>query len=423
VLKVVEERLVYQLNNSVPIVEGAVRHAAHEAGEKLGHMIGDALGTPMGKAMKEPIQEVVGNLAEGSDASLRIGEKLGDKLAKVISNLSSAILGDQVGDAMEDLVVAGLKAAGGALGNMHLDLGLVQERSVGLPPLVSGVWEKMAQLLKKLVHLLPTATSTLKLARKEVSKLYSNMNSIFMTFEHKGSKIFDAIAGLWRTLWSCYFAVLVSMYPLLLFYAFWSRGYFGGPQPLSKEEEERYQKPKSFTESCVVCCHSCSMCTKVCHDTQLCLWSLVIALQVLALLVFVVSITLCVVAGVKAFLLSGCAQVYVINDYLICKEALLSLRKFVETFELEGALTPLEESCTDNDLLACQLISRKMASSTILTTVFSLLGALVTLQLVFDSAVNHEQARWRRMVNKRLMEEEMTAVADAAQAQASGESA
>mmetsp|Transcript_123817 Transcript_123817/g.361512 ORF Transcript_123817/g.361512 Transcript_123817/m.361512 type:complete len:1048 (+) Transcript_123817:69-3212(+) len=418
VLKVVEEKVVKQLNQSIPLVEGAVKHAAHEAGEKLGHMIGDILGTPMGHALKEPIQEVIGKMADDSAASQRIGEKLGEGLAVAISNLSASILGDQVGDAMEGLVVAGLKAAGdGASSKLHL--GLLQERSGGIPVLVSGVWEKMAELLKKLVNMLPSATDTLKFARKEVSKLYSNLNSIFRIFENKGAQIFDSISSLWRMLWTIYFLFLVSLYPFILFYALWCRGWFSGPQPLTAEEEEAYQKPQTFRESCAACRRSCSMCMKLCHDTSLCLWSLVMLVQVIALVVFVISIALCILAGVKVFITAGCAQIYVINDETICKEALVSIRDFLSTFVVSSALTPLEDSCVSNDLLACELISRKMATSSALTTVFSLLSAVLTLQLTFDSAISHEQARWRRIVTKKMLDEEAEALADVAQASGS----
>uniref|UniRef100_A0A7S1LCV0 Uncharacterized protein n=1 Tax=Alexandrium catenella TaxID=2925 RepID=A0A7S1LCV0_ALECA len=308
-----------------------------------------------------------------------------------------------------------MEAAGDKL-MPKLHLGLVQEKSMGLPALVSGAWEKMAQLLKKLVNLLPSATSTLKLARKEVSKLYSNLNSIFRIFEHKGEEVFRSVSSLWRATWTIYFAFLVSLYPVLLFYSFWCRGYFGGPFPLTDEEEDAYQKPESFKESCASCQRSCMMCLKLSHDHHLFLWSLVILVQVIALTVFIASIVICILAGVKAFLSSGCAQIYVINDAVICKEALVSLRDFLSTFVVQGALTPLEDSCTSNDLLACQLIARKMANSTALTTVFSLLAALLTMQMIFDSAINHEQARWRRIINKKIMDEEAAALADAAQA-------
>mmetsp|Transcript_54196 Transcript_54196/g.168052 ORF Transcript_54196/g.168052 Transcript_54196/m.168052 type:complete len:714 (-) Transcript_54196:157-2298(-) len=414
VLVVVEDRLINQLNHSMPLVEGAVRHAAHDAGEKLGHWIGGILGSPMGTAMKEPIEEVIAQMAGDSPSSRRMGARLGDGLAEAISNLSASILGDQVGDAMEDLVVKGLEASGDVL-QKDLHIGLLQERSGGLMSLV-GVWNQMGDFLKKLVNLLPSATTTLKFARKEVSKLYSNLNSIFKVFESKGGDVFDSISGLWRTLWTVYFIFLVSLYPLILFYAFWCRGFFGGPQPLTAQEEEAYHRPSSIRESCELCQRSCSACMKMCHDTHLCLWSLVMLVQVVALVVFIVSIVLCVLAGVKAFLTAGCAQIYVINDDLICREALLSIRNFLSTFTVEGALTPLEDSCKENKLLACELISKKMAQGTVLTTVFSLLAALLTFQMMFDSAIGHEQARWRRIVNKQILAEEADALVDAAQA-------
>lgn len=298
---------------------------------------------------------------------------------------------------MEGLMAAARFTADEAEGNLGLLL-LEEDAVRGLPELVSGVWEKMAQMLKKLADTLPIAASTLKFARREVSKLSSNLRSVFKTFDSRGRGVFDNSAGFWRRMWTLYFVLLVILQPCILYYAFWAKGYFGGPQPLTPKEEEAYLRPETFRESLAACLVTCSMCVKKSHDTQLCIWSVIVLFQAIALSVFIVSTVLCAFAGVQAFLVAGCADVYIINDDLICQEAMASLTNFLSSFWVEEALVPLKDSCDHFKLLTCQLIRRKMVNSTVLTTIFSLLAALLTFQMIIDSAILHEQARWRRIV-------------------------
>merc|ERR1712071_437439 len=139
----------------------------------------------------------------------------------------------------------------------------------------------------------------------------------------------------------------------------------------------------------------CYHCFTSCHDSDLCFWSCILLMQVLILIIFIISVVLCIFAGVKAFILSGCAQIYMLGDSTICLETLQTLREWLSSFSVvpgEG----LNSACSDNNLLTCQLISERMAQSTVLTTVFSFLAVILNMQLLIESACLHERAKWMR---------------------------
>jgi len=269
----------------------------------------------------------------------------------------------------------------------------------------SASWHTVVDTLRSLTNLIPTASNTIKKARTDVSKAASNFRSIFGIFEVKGPKIFEVVASLNSIIWTCYYCVLFPLSLLILYYAFWASGYFGGPQPLPKLEDE-VEAPRTWRQRCGVCYTSCLICCTNYHDTQLCFWSAVLLMQIIVLLMFVISIVLCVLAGIKAFITAGCSQVYLLGDSTVCSAMLATLQNFLSTFFVQDAVEALDDICPANNLLTCQLITENMQSSTILTTIFGFLGTLLTMQILVESAVLHEQARYRRMFNMRLAPKE-----------------
>jgi len=272
----------------------------------------------------------------------------------------------------------------------------------------SGVWDNLANMLSMLVHLIPKASSSLKYARQEVSKAASNLNSIFGIFEAKGPTIFNLVAKLWRVLWVLYYFFFVPQVLFLLYYGFWSSGWFGGPQPIPGASDPT-ERPQTWGDKLRVCWESCCVCCQQYHDLQLCLWSFIILMQILTLVLFVVSIALCITAGVKAFIVTGCSQIYILGDSTVCTATLGTLRQWVSSFFVADALEPLVESCRNNQLLTCSLISQKMKTSAMLTTACSFLATILSLQIVIDMAMLHEQARFRRVQAKIKLEESMEA--------------
>mmetsp|Transcript_38433 Transcript_38433/g.96456 ORF Transcript_38433/g.96456 Transcript_38433/m.96456 type:complete len:676 (+) Transcript_38433:201-2228(+) len=437
---IIEKRISTLLNTSTPKLESAIRNAAHKAGETLGKKLGQALATPVGQAIEPAVNAIIGDITNGSDSAKKLlGGELSKELGKAVANMTTQKISEEAGEVAEDLVDMALKKGSGAAGDILekvtnrlakpslLDAGIdklyhsvstsrrlkdqvdrvdvlsalaTSATVVGptdvIKDAVSGAWNTMVNLLKALVNTLPTATSMLKYARREVSKLYSNLDSTFEVFEVKGPALFNKIAGYYRAIWLLYFLCLLPLNLLILYYAFWSGGYFGGPVPIAEDEHEA---PKTFREKCALCCSSCSSFMRKGHDTTMCFWSVVLFMQIIVLVIFLASIALCILAGVKAFILAGCDQIYVLGDLTICSETLGNLKGFMDSFFVSDATAPLTATCDEDHLLTCGLIKKKMSTSTILTTVFSLLATLFSLQLIIDSAVLHEQARWRRLAH------------------------
>jgi hypothetical protein len=267
------------------------------------------------------------------------------------------------------------------------------------------IFEEISTLLADLMNLLPAAVSTIKDARSEVCTVAQTMTSIFDVFAVKGPEIFDEVASIYSTLWIVYFCLLIPLTLGTLIYGFWASGYMGGPAAADwpEETEEEAARPKTFTDKMGSCWNACCICCATCHDNTLCFWSCVIVLQIIVLVLFVVAIVLCVLAGVKAFINMACEEIYMLNEADMCYNVLTSVKGFITTFIVDPTI-PLDVTCDEKKLLLCELISKKMATSTMLTVIFSFLSAMFQYQLIVESAVLHERAVMRRIYDERFPE-------------------
>jgi len=264
--------------------------------------------------------------------------------------------------------------------------------AVAPPPVavnLTGVWQSVITLLDTMQVILPTVISDLKNARTQVSALSSSMGNIFVVFKAKGPPIFDLVSSLYKVLWVAYYFLLAGLTAGVLFYGFWAGGYCGGPTP---DEDEEYTPPQSFYQRCAACCRCCTMCLQTCHDNHLCFWSGLIFAQVFVLILFLVSILLCVLAGVKTFMVAGCSLFYPLGDGVVCTQTLKTLRNFLTTF-WPGLGSTVFGACDQHKLLTCQLIGEKLKNSTIMTIIGSMGAAVFSLQMVLDSACLHERRR------------------------------
>jgi hypothetical protein len=418
IITIVNKKLGKVVREGAPKLQGAMDGAINKVGDEVGAMVGDKLGAPLIDALKVPIEEVVGKALNNTEAGVVIGDLLGDAVASKLQNVTAKVLGNKLSDILNNSINDAIANAADLIGNTadkaNAKLGLVQtgagmesfaeihDMQMGL----TGGFDKMATLMRTFLKLLPQATDNLKFAKQEVGEAAKVMDTVFEKFEMKGPAIFDNIAKLWTMLWSLYFVFLLPMTLGLLYYGFWASGYFGGPQALSAEP---VVEPQGFTDRLCTCCSACNFCMKSFHDTQLCFWSCIILFEAVCLLIFVISLVLCCFAGVKAFMSAGCAQVYLLNDNNICLETVGTLRKFLATFYVGGAWEALDKVCFSNNLLTCNLIASEMASSCILTTVFSFLAAVFSFQMIIESACLHTRARYRRMIDGIGKEEEVVA--------------
>mmetsp|Transcript_32146 Transcript_32146/g.84904 ORF Transcript_32146/g.84904 Transcript_32146/m.84904 type:complete len:1034 (+) Transcript_32146:79-3180(+) len=411
VVRVIEHQIQSIVGRTAPQIEEALDNSIHQATDSIADTLAGAISGPIVIGLEDPIADILGG-ALGSEAVGRtVADQLVPGLGTLLANATSDALSDQIDNALDQLIHQALEAASNAVNSTLGEVAApsllalqVQQAPQGL----SQAWTNIVNMLRSLTNLVPTANMALRQAREPVSSAASQLDSIFVVFEVRGPAIFDTIAYYYSVLWTLYFILLTPLTLGVLYYGFWSGGFFGGPAPIDKDEDEE-APPRTWREKCGVCVRSCGICGMRYHDTQFCFWSAIIVMQVVVLVVFLVAVALCVLAGVKAFVLTGCSQVYMLNDATICTSTMNMLRNFLGTFFVSDAVEALENVCPTNNLMTCQLINAKMKSSVIMTTVFSLLGALFSLQMLIESAVLHEQARYRRMYNEKVLDDETPA--------------
>lgn len=259
----------------------------------------------------------------------------------------------------------------------------------------SEVFMKVKKTLDQLQAILPEVIDDMKFAKKEVSAVSKQLHSIFNTFEMKGPPIFGEVADLYGTLWKAYYALFATITVGMLFYGFWATGWCGGPKAADAAEE--VPSPVCFVDKCRLCCSACSTCMSACHDNFMCFWSCIILCEVVVLLVFIIAIILTLISGIKAFLGAGCSSIYFLADPSVCTGILAMVKGWLGTFWGEAA-SAIDSVCDSESLLTCMLIEDKLMKSVIWTTMGSLVAALLSFQMIVNTAQLHEQARWVRLV-------------------------
>jgi hypothetical protein len=262
---------------------------------------------------------------------------------------------------------------------------------------MSGIWGELNMVLTSLQLVLPSVVDNLKFARKEVSAVSKQLDTIFGAFQQKGPPIFNEVAALYSTLWTSYYLLFAILTVSVLFYGLWASGWFGGPTAALADED--YVPPETFMDRVMACCNACQACCRGCQESDITFWSVILIMQVLVLVLFLVSILLCILAGVKAFLAAGCAQIYIVNDSKICTGVLGMIRRWLMSFLLEDPFL-IHDACDAHTLLTCQLIGAKLKKSAVFTTVGSMMAAVFSFQMIIESAILHERARWRKIFDE-----------------------
>lgn len=252
----------------------------------------------------------------------------------------------------------------------------------------------LSTLLGNLQAILPDVIKNLKDARQQVSAASEQMKSTFNTFKEKGPPIFDQVAALYSSLWTAYFTLFATLTLSILVYGFYSSGMLcelGG----SSSDDAGYEEPVGLVARLSVCYSACTSCLSACTGSSMCFWSFLIFMQVICLVLFIVAIILCLVTGLQAFMNAGCAGIYIINDGQVCGSAMESLQVFLSTFLQNGPA--LAVTCDAETLLACKVIGNEIKDSATGIVVGGLMAAVFTFQLIIESAILHERARWLRI--------------------------
>lgn len=308
-----------------------------------------------------------------------------------------------VGDASKDVILIVDNLVDERLHFVECKLNLTNctgaEEAKDMPLVLSGAFTFLTTTLQELKTALPVVIDNLKFAKSEVSKVHSSMLSIMKVLKGKAPPMFYQISSLYKAMWVGYFIFFGHLTLGMLFYGFWASGWFGGPSVAAGDEA--VEPPKTMCDKVRVCCRSCNACLRGCHDRHLCFWSVLILMEVIVLVVFVLAVVICVLGGIQAFMSAGCSQVYILADRTICTVALKTMRTFLKTF-WPGA--NINDTCVKETLLTCKLIAEQVVSAVKLSMVGGLTASVLSFQLLVDSAVKHEQATFRRLLNAEAKE-------------------
>eukprot|EP00928_Gymnodinium_smaydae_P052821 TRINITY_DN36979_c0_g1_i1.p1 TRINITY_DN36979_c0_g1~~TRINITY_DN36979_c0_g1_i1.p1 ORF type:complete len:975 (-),score=161.74 TRINITY_DN36979_c0_g1_i1:65-2989(-) len=350
----------------------------------------DAFATQI-QGMVKKIQSFMSMLAEyaGEEGMARLREKVADFLKGAKAELLDAIVGQ--------LVVS----------KNHRSHALLQISHEVRQPAGGAQWLKMVGMLETIQAMLPQVIDNLKLAREQVSSISKVLDSLFSTFKSQGLPIFKQLAGAYRMLWFGWFFLLASFSLGILYYGFWASGWFGGPKAPENTDDEP-EPPTGFVERCkclgracytAICC-----CSGPCCYPRCVFWSLLLLGQLFVLVMFIISLVLCIVSGIKMFLASGCSAIYVLGDEKTCTETLKMMQSWLTSFQGGAPELEIEEVCTNHALMTCAVIQDKLTSSAILTAVGAVLASVVTFQLLIESAILFERAQNRRLIDAMLKE-------------------
>jgi len=259
---------------------------------------------------------------------------------------------------------------------------------------VSAAWSDVNTLLTEMYDILPSGVTALSDAKSDVQQVYKTLETIFTMLSTKGPTIFSEASDVYKLIWILYFVVMLPFSLGILYYGFWASGWFGGPKPNSEEEFTA----GTFGDQLASCYQRCCNSVNTCCMSGLCFWSFIIFMQVVALLLFILSIVFVILGGVGILLSTGCSEIYVINDDDICQTSVGFLKEFLTTFSVGTAtgLNPITSACGNHHLLLCEMISSKLIASAEYTIIGSFLACIATFQLIFDVATLHERAFWRQ---------------------------
>merc|ERR1719238_702894 len=136
---------------------------------------------------------------------------------------------------------------------------------------------------------------------------------------------------------------------LLLFYAFWAYDWF-----VPDGDEPQWDD--------LTCCGKVLKKLRDFQDMHLCFWGCIIVAEIVILVMFLVSLVFCILAGIKAFVAFGCNQIYVLGDDSVCTNILLGIRDWMSTFWTDMP-SNINDACEVRTLTACKAISSDMMGS------------------------------------------------------------
>mmetsp|Transcript_59468 Transcript_59468/g.186405 ORF Transcript_59468/g.186405 Transcript_59468/m.186405 type:complete len:398 (+) Transcript_59468:2-1195(+) len=279
--------------------------------------------------------------------------------------------------------------------NATEELVAICDRLVNATPSIevpaNSTWAKVSRILRDIEAILPGVIELLEVAQMRTAGFSSSLSSTFEAMEDKLPLGFHLGARVWMMIWVGYYVFFLVVDAVMLVWILWVSGVMA---KVAKEREEEYQPPQTLGERLQVCWAGCNACLRArCVDGKLCFWSLLIFIELFVFVAFLVSLLLSVLALVKVFIHAGCNQLYMLGDGVVCTEVMANVKFWLTTFLNRDFLTPMTV-CDERQLMTCNLISKDLLKSSALTVVGGFLGSFFTFQVILESAVLHERARW-----------------------------
>jgi len=257
---------------------------------------------------------------------------------------------------------------------------------------LTDTWSQVNTFLQQILAILPAAQKNMIFARQKVSQISSQLETVFANVKQTAPDIFVDVSARYKKMWVLHFCFFAPCTMLALLYGFWANGYWGGPKVSDGGRGAEDAAPKTFCEKMATYFSAC----RGCNDNLLCFWSCLIICQMVVLCMFVSEIFLVILAGIQAFMAAGCSEVYILGDYTICTHAIDVLHKFLSSFKVGSTFR--EDVCTSSELLLCRQIGQTMAKATLMMVIGGLAAAILSFQMLIESAVLHERSRCRRIV-------------------------
>lgn len=274
--------------------------------------------------------------------------------------------------------------------------GLLSSRSLAaqFPGILAGAapssWISMQGSVRALEAVLPVLIEGLDAARKTSSGLSSMLNTTFTTVKKQAEPNLVKVGTIWEIIWFSFHGVWILLTLGIITFNFWYSGYLGG---VKQEDTEGFEPPATLSERIRTCCASCNVCMRsAVLNRPLIFWSAMILMNIIVMVNYYVCIALGLYFAIFLLLYGGCYGIYPLNDQTICHGILQHLQSWLS---IPGITFP-EGSCVRQDLLTCSFIKVEMWNILCSVVICSFLAAIFSLQLLIESAVLHERARWRQ---------------------------
>jgi hypothetical protein len=267
---------------------------------------------------------------------------------------------------------------------------------------LGGAWSKLKRILDGLKPVLPVAIDGLRTTRRGVDVVATVLDNTFTMLAEQHDP-FYIYADFVYDMAHYYHLVTVLLTTAMLLMNLWAAGVVKWPTRYCfkpERDEDAYVAPQTFSERLAVCKTCCLSClTKDPVHVPLVFWSLLILLDIIVLATFWVVIAYDAVLGFSFFVHVGCKQIYPIEDIKVCHDVMSWYGQFMGLIAPQ-AFYQEENVCAESTLVTCRIFKDQVESQMFYIVVCGFFASFFSYQLLVDSAMLHEQARWNMALSK-----------------------